>query len=68
MPRALRVEYPGAIYHVMNRGDRWEPIFRHDAEDANQSNKMNSRWCKYSGLTPLWGFGFRFYADKPTRS
>jgi hypothetical protein len=21
MPRALRIEYPGAIYHVMNRGD-----------------------------------------------
>jgi len=22
MPRQLRIEYPGAIYHVMNRGDR----------------------------------------------
>ncbi len=22
MPRQLRVEYPGAIYHVMSRGDR----------------------------------------------
>ena len=27
MPRKLRVEYEGAIYHVMNRGDRREPIF-----------------------------------------
>jgi hypothetical protein len=27
MARKLRVEYPGAIYHVMNRGDRREPIF-----------------------------------------
>lgn len=24
MPRALRIEYPGAIYHVTNRGDRRE--------------------------------------------
>ena len=32
MPRALRIEYPGAIYHVMNRGDRREPIFRDDVE------------------------------------
>jgi len=24
MARKLRVEYPGAIYHVMNRGDRRE--------------------------------------------
>ena len=30
MPRKLRVEYPGAIYHVMNRGDPREPIFRDD--------------------------------------
>ena len=27
MARKLRVEYAGAIYHVMNRGDRREPIF-----------------------------------------
>ena len=32
MPRKLRVEYPGAIYHVMNRGDRREDIFRDDAD------------------------------------
>jgi REP element-mobilizing transposase RayT len=32
MARKLRVEYPGAIYHVLNRGDRCEPIFR-DVED-----------------------------------
>jgi len=27
MPRKLRVEYPGAMYHVMSRGDRREDIF-----------------------------------------
>jgi putative transposase len=26
------VEYPGAIYHVMNRGDQREPIFKDDAD------------------------------------
>jgi REP element-mobilizing transposase RayT len=30
MPRKLRVEYEGAIYHVMNRGDRQEAIFKDD--------------------------------------
>jgi REP element-mobilizing transposase RayT len=35
MPRALRIEYPGAIYHVLNRGDRREPIFR-DALDQQR--------------------------------
>jgi putative transposase len=32
MPRALRIQYPGAIYHVINRGDRREPIFRDDVD------------------------------------
>lgn len=32
MPRHLRLEYEGAIYHVLNRGDRREPIF-HDRSD-----------------------------------
>ncbi|MCL5096517.1 MAG: transposase [Candidatus Omnitrophica bacterium] len=32
MARKLRLEYPGAIYHVMNRGDRREPIFKDDAD------------------------------------
>jgi REP element-mobilizing transposase RayT len=32
MARKLRVEYPGAVYHVMNRGDRREPIFLTDRD------------------------------------
>ena len=32
MARKLRVEYEGAIYHLMNRGDRKEPIFRDDSD------------------------------------
>jgi hypothetical protein len=32
MARKLRVEYEGAIYHVMNRGDRREPIFQDDKD------------------------------------
>ena len=32
MARKLRVQYPGAIYHVMNRGDRREPIFKDDQD------------------------------------
>jgi hypothetical protein len=30
----LRIEYAGAIYHVMNRGDRREPSFRDDGDRA----------------------------------
>jgi REP element-mobilizing transposase RayT len=32
MPRQLRMEYPGAIYHVVNRGDRREDVFKDDLD------------------------------------
>jgi REP element-mobilizing transposase RayT len=32
MARKVRVQYAGAIYHVMNRGDRREAIFRSEAD------------------------------------
>lgn len=32
MPRSARVQYAGAVYHVMCRGDRREAIFRSDAD------------------------------------
>ena len=32
MPRKPRVQFPGAIYHVMNRVDRREPIFKDDKD------------------------------------
>jgi putative transposase len=32
MPRQLRIEYEGAVYHVMNRGDHREDIVRGDAD------------------------------------
>jgi hypothetical protein len=32
MPRKLRIQYPGAMYHVMSRGDRREKIFLDDID------------------------------------
>lgn len=32
MARPLRIEYPGAFYHVMNRGQRQEAIYEDDAD------------------------------------
>ena len=34
MPRPLRIEYPGACYHVVSRGDRREAIFTDDKDRA----------------------------------
>jgi len=46
MARKLRVEYPGAIYHVMNRGDRREPIFRDDADRRRFEETLAEAWTK----------------------
>ena len=32
MSRPLRVEYPGAFYHVINRGNNQEKIFKNDRD------------------------------------
>ncbi len=36
MARPLRIEFPGATYHVTSRGDRREPIYRDDADRLAQ--------------------------------
>ena len=48
MPRKLRVEYEGAIYHVMNRGDRREPIFV-DNEDRCLFLETLRETCEKTG-------------------
>jgi len=47
VPRSLRIEYPGAIYHVMNRGDRRENIFLND-EDRERFLKTLGQACEKS--------------------
>jgi len=65
MPRKRRVEYAGALYHVMSRGDRREDIFldavdRHDfiktlAEASQRAGwQVNVRlheWIKSTAAT-----------------
>src|SRR6185436_18145340 len=48
MARKLRVEFPGAIYHVMNRGDRRELIFRDDL-DRTRFLKTLEETCAKTG-------------------
>jgi putative transposase len=45
VPRQLRIEYPGAIYHVMSRGDRREDIF-HDDVDRQDFLKTLAEACQ----------------------
>jgi putative transposase len=32
VPRKIRIQYPGAMYHIMSRGDRRENIFLDDVD------------------------------------
>src|SRR5712675_1578541 len=40
MPRKLRVEYDGAMFHVMSRGDRREDIFLDDVDRQDFIKKL----------------------------
>ena len=46
--RQLRIEYPGAIYHVMDRGDRNEDIFVDDV-DRQDLLKTLAEACQKTG-------------------
>ena len=48
MPRQLRLEYAGAIYHLINRGDRREPVFRDD-QDCQRFLETLGEACEKTG-------------------
>jgi len=48
MPRSLRIEFPGAYYHVMARGNRRETIF-HDDDDRRFFLATLSEACAMTG-------------------
>jgi len=46
MARRLPVEFPGAIYHVMNPGDRREDIFHDDRDRESFLNTLGEACAK----------------------
>jgi REP element-mobilizing transposase RayT len=48
MPRSVRIEYPGAFYHVMARGNRREDIFK-DEIDREFFLKALGEACTMTG-------------------
>ncbi len=54
MPRKLRLEYPGAIYHVINRGDRREDIFRDDGDRARFVETLGEACRKTDWRVPAY--------------
>ena len=68
MPRQLRVEFPGAIYHVMSRGDRREAIFLDDV-DRQDFLKTLAEACQKTGWQThaycLMGNHFHLVVETP---
>ena len=48
MPRALRSEYPGAVYHVMARGNQGRAIFGDD-NDRKRFVETLAESCEKTG-------------------
>jgi hypothetical protein len=48
VPRKLRIEYPGAIYHVMSRGNQRQDIVR-DAADRQRFLETLGQACAKTG-------------------
>src|SRR5713226_9108345 len=51
MPRKLRVEYPGAVYHVLSRGDRCEADLAARRKGDPEKMKIAARLRKETTLS-----------------
>src|SRR5271166_5556376 len=54
MPRKLRLEYPGAIYHVMNRGDRRDDIVWDEADRRRFAEALGEACGKTGWQVHAW--------------
>ena len=50
MPRKPRIEYPGAIYHIMSRGNRGDAIFRDGKDCETFMDTLGEACTKTGGL------------------
>ena len=55
MPRSIRIEFAGALYHVMARGNRREAIFLDD-EDRQLFGQTLRKACAMTGWRVHAGF------------
>ena len=47
MARPLRIEYPGAVYHITSRGNEKKPVYKNDEDRENfltTLHKVNKRY------------------------
>lgn len=54
MTRPLRIQYPGAMYHISSRGDRREPIFTDDQDRRTWLNTLGEVCDRYDWRCYAW--------------
>lgn len=54
MARPLRIEFPGAVYHVTSRGNRREPIFVDDADRLALLDVLGSGLDRFDACALAW--------------
>ena len=50
MARPLRIEYPGAVYHVTSRGNEKKPVFKDEADRQNFLNTLQHVNKRYNWI------------------
>ena len=50
MARPLRIEYPGAVYHVTSRGNEKKPVFKDDQDRENFLNTLQHVNKRYNWI------------------
>ena len=50
MARPLRIEYPGAVYHVTSRGNEKKPVFKDDTDRENFLNTLQHVKKRYNWI------------------
>jgi REP element-mobilizing transposase RayT len=54
MARALRIQFPGAVYHVTSRGDRREPIFVDDCDRQRFLEVLAQAMARFDALVTAY--------------
>ena len=50
MSRPLRIEYPGAVYHITSRGNEKKPVFKDDTDRQNFLNTIQHVKKRYNWI------------------
>lgn len=54
MARPLRIEFPGAVYHVTSRGDRREPIVLGDEDREDLLGVLGQALHRFDACALAW--------------